>query len=356
MKKHNFYAGPSILSEYAIANTAAGVLNLDGIGLSVMEISHRSKEFMAILNQAKTLVKELLEVPKGYDVLFLGGGASMQFCMIPYNFLNTKAAYLDTGAWSSKAIKEAKFFGDVEVVASSKDKNYSYIPKGYSVPSDADYFHFTTNNTIYGTQLKEDPEVGIPLVSDMSSDIFSRKIDVSKYAAIYGGAQKNAGPAGVSFVIIKEDFLEKIVKPIPTMLDYRTHVKGESMFNTPPCLNIYASLQTFKWYHQKGGVLAMQKINEEKAQLLYDEIERNKLFRSPVLNEGDRSLMNVTFIMTDEYKELEAEFLSYSAYKDIVGIKGHRSVGGFRASIYNGMPLESVRHLVETMKRFESKI
>lgn len=356
MKKHNFYAGPSILSEFVINNTAAGVLNLDGIGLSVMEISHRSKEFMAIINQAKTLVKELLEVPEGYEVLFLGGGASTQFCAVPFNFLNTKAAYLDTGSWASAAIKEAKFFGDVDVVASSKDKNYSYIPKGYTVAKDADYFHFTTNNTIYGTQLKEDPEVGVPLVSDMSSDIFSRKIDVSKYAVIYGGAQKNAGPAGVAFVIIKKDFLSTITKPIPTILDYRTHVNKESMFNTPPCLNIYAMLQTLKWYHQKGGVLGMQKINEEKAQIIYDEIERNKLFRSPVPDENDRSLMNVTFVMSEEYKELEAEFLSYSAYKDIVGIKGHRSVGGFRASIYNGMPLESVRVLVETMKRFESKI
>lgn len=356
MKKHNFYAGPSILSEYVINNTAAGVLNLDGIGLSVMEISHRSKEFSAIIKQAKDLVKELLEVPEGYEVLFLGGGASMQFCMIPFNFLNTKAAFLDTGAWSSAAIKEAKLFGEVDIVASSKDKNYNYIPREYVVPSDADYFHFTSNNTIYGTQLKEDPEVNVPLIADMSSDIFSRTIDVSKYSVIYGGAQKNAGPAGVAFVIIKKEMLENISRNIPSMLDYRIHVAKESLYNTPPCINIFAMLQTLKWYYQKGGTLAMQKINEEKAAVLYNEIERNPLFKCPVTEERDRSLMNVAFVMNDEYKELEAEFLSYSAFKDIVGIKGHRSVGGFRASIYNGMPLESVKHLVEVMKRFESKI
>lgn len=356
MKKHNFYAGPSILSEYAINNTAAGVLNLDGMGLSVMEISHRSKEFMSIMSQAKELFRELLSIPEGYEILFLGGGASTQFCMVPYNLLENKAAYLDTGAWSKKAIKEAKFFGETEVVASSGDKNYSYIPKDFEVPEGTDYFHFTSNNTIFGTQMRFDPEVGVPLVADMSSDIFSRPIDVSKYALIYGGAQKNCGPSGVTFVIIKKDILGKVSRPIPSMLDYGVQIKSDSMYNTPPCVNIYAMLQTLKWYQQKGGILGMQKINEEKAALLYDEIERNPLFKCPVENVEDRSLMNVTWVMADEYKELEDKFLAYTAYKDIVGIKGHRSVGGFRASIYNGMPIESVQVLVDAMKRYESKI
>lgn len=356
MKKHNFNAGPSILSEFVINNTAAGVLNLDGIGLSVMEISHRSKEFMSIMKEAKELFVELLDIPEGYEVLFLGGGASTQFCMVPYNLLNKKAAYLETGAWSKKAIKEAQFFGETEIVASSKDSTFSYIPKGYEVPQDADYFHFTSNNTIYGTQIRKDPDVGVPLVADMSSDIFSRELDVSKYDVIYGGAQKNCGPAGVAFVIIKKDILGEPVRPIPTIMDYRTHIANDSMFNTPPCLSIYAMLQTLKWYQQKGGILAMQRINEEKAAILYDEIERNPLFKCPVEDVEDRSLMNVSFVMADEYKELEEKFLAYSAYKDVVGIKGHRSVGGFRASIYNGMPIESVQYLVEVMKRYESKI
>lgn len=356
MKKHNFYAGPSILSEEVIKRTAAGVLDLDGCGLSVMEISHRSKEFIAIMDEAQSLAKELLDVPADYEVVFMGGGASTQFCMVPYNFLNQKAAYLDTGAWSKKAIKEGQFHGETVVVASSSDKNYSYLPKGYEIPSDADYFHFTSNNTIYGTQIRTDFDLDIPVITDMSSDIFSRMIDVSKYDLIYAGAQKNAGPAGVAVVIIKKSLLETIQRPIPTMLDYRTHVDKGSMFNTPPCVNVYASMQTLRWYKERGGVKAMQKINEEKAAVLYNEIERNKLFHCPVENVDDRSLMNVTFVMQDNYKDLEADFNTFATEKGCIGIKGHRSVGGFRASIYNGMMPESVQYLVDVMKEFEAKI
>ncbi|MFB6340305.1 3-phosphoserine/phosphohydroxythreonine transaminase [Saccharicrinis sp. FJH2] len=356
MKKHNFYAGPSILSEYAIKNTADAVLNFEGSGLSILEISHRSKEFIAVMSEAQALVKELLDLPYGYQVLFLGGGASTQFCMVPYNLLKEKAAYLDTGAWAAKAIKEAKFFGETEVVASSKDGNYCYIPKGYEVPKDADYFHYTSNNTIYGTEIKSDPDVEIPLVADMSSDIFSRPIDVSKYAVIYGGAQKNLGPAGTAFVIVNENLLGHVDRAIPTILDYRTHISKESMFNTPPCAPIYTSLQTLKWYKQLGGIPAIEKIKKQKSDLLYGEIDSNKLFEGTVKSAEDRSDMNVTFVMKEEYKDLEADFLALASQKGIVGIKGHRSVGGFRASIYNAMPIESVQVLVDAMKEFEKKI
>jgi phosphoserine aminotransferase len=354
MKKHNFYAGPSILSEYTIKNTAAAIENFAGTGLSLMEVSHRGKEFVAVNDEARNLVKELLEVPDTHEVVFLGGGASLQFCMIPYNFLKKKASYLDTGEWASKAIKEAKFFGEVNVVASSKDKNYTYIPKNYEVPSDSDYFHITTNNTIYGTEIHNIPEVGLPLIADMSSDIFSRPIDVSKYDAIYAGAQKNLAPAGVTIIIVRKDALNKADRPIPTMLNYKTHVDKESMFNTPPVTPIFAALQTLKWYKELGGISAMQKRNIAKAGVLYDEIDRNRLFRGTVETE-DRSLMNVCFVMKDEYKELEDEFNKFAAEAGMVGIKGYRTVGGFRASIYNGMPLESVQALVETMKVFEQK-
>ncbi len=354
MKKHNFYAGPSILSQYTIENTAKGVLDLEGSGLSVMEISHRSKEFSAIMDQAQTLFKELLDIPEGYSVLFLHGGASLQFCMVPYNLMNKKAAYLDTGSWSSKAIKEAKVFGEVDVVASSKEANYSYIPKDFNVPGDADYLHITTNNTIFGTELKKDLDVNIPLVADASSDILSRPVDVSKYGIIYGGAQKNLGPAGLAFVIIKNDILGKVDRKIPTMLDYKTHIDGGSLFNTPPCLAIYASLQTLKWIKELGGVKAINKMNVEKAKMLYDEIDRNKLFTPNIKNEEDRSIMNITFVMNDSYKELEADFLSFASSKGMVGIKGHRSVGGFRASTYNALPKESVQALIDTMKEFET--
>jgi phosphoserine aminotransferase len=353
MKKHNFYAGPSILTEFTIENTAKAVRDFDGIGLSIMEISHRSKEFVAVMDEAVALFKELLNIPEGYSVLFLGGGASTQFAMVPYNILKTKAAYLNTGAWASKALKEAKLFGEVIEVASSKDKNFNYIPKGYEVPADADYFHITTNNTIYGTEIKEDLDVPVPIVADMSSDILSRPMDVSKYGIIYGGAQKNLGPSGVAFVIIRNDILGKVERQIPTMLNYQTHIDKESMFNTPPVVPIYATLQTLKWLKEKGGVKAIQKINIEKAQMLYDEIDRNSLFKAAVEDKQDRSNMNVCFIMNEEYKELEAEFLEYTVPKGIVGIKGHRSVGGFRASIYNAMPVESVQVLIDAMQEFE---
>lgn len=353
MKKHNFYAGPSILSEYTIRNTADAILDFAGMGLSIMEISHRSKEFVAVMDQAQQLFKELLDIPDGYSVLFLQGGASMQFCMVPYNLMSKKAAYLDTGSWASKAIKEAKLFGEVDVVASSKESTYSYIPKGYELPSDADYFHITTNNTIYGTEIREDLDVSVPLVADMSSDIFSRPLDVSKYALIYGGAQKNLAPSGVTFVIVKNDILGKVDRAIPTMLDYKVHIEKESMFNTPPVVPVFAALKTLEWYKQQGGVEAMHQSNLAKAALLYNEIDRNKLFRCNVEDEADRSIMNVTFVMDANYQELEADFLAFATEKGMIGIKGHRSVGGFRASIYNAMPLASVDALVKTMKEFE---
>ena len=352
MKKHNFYAGPSILSEYTIKNTAAAVENFAGTGLSILEVSHRSKEFVAVSDEARALIKELLDVPAGYEVVFLGGGASLQFCMVPFNLLNKKASYLDTGTWASNAIKEAKFFGDVEVVASSKDSNYSYIPKNFTVSPDSEYFHFTTNNTIFGTEMRFDPEVGCPLVADMSSDIFSRPINVSKYDIIYAGAQKNLAPAGVTLAIVREGALGKMDRAIPTMLDYRTHIKKESMFNTPPVLPIFAALQTLRWYKELGGVAALEKINLEKAAILYDEIDRNRLFKGTTAVE-DRSIMNVCFVMNEEYQELEAEFNSFASAAGMVGIKGHRSVGGFRASLYNAMPKSSVEALIATMQEFE---
>jgi phosphoserine aminotransferase len=356
MKKHNFSAGPSILSPYTIKNTADGIMDLNNSGLSVMEISHRSKDFMAIMDETQQLFVELLDIPSGYSVLLLQGGASMQFCMIPYNLLKTKAAYLDTGAWANKAVKEARLFGEVDVVASSKDTTYSYIPKGYTVPSDADYFHITTNNTIYGTEIKEDMDSPVNLVADMSSDIFSRPMDVSKYAMIYGGAQKNLAPAGVTFVIVKDDVLGNVDRAIPTMLDYRTHIDKGSMFNTPPCVSIYAAMHTLRWYKEQGGVAAMYKLNVEKAGLLYDEIERNSVFTSGIEDAADRSIMNVTFVMKDQYKEKEANFLAFATARGMSGIKGHRSVGGFRASIYNAMPKSSVEALIDTMKEFEKSL
>lgn len=356
MKKHNFYAGPSILSPYTIENTAKGILDLNESGLSVMEISHRSKDFVAVMDEARNLFKELLQIPDGYSVLFLQGGASLQFCMVPYNLMNKKAAYLDTGSWANKAVKEAKLFGEVDVVASSKDAVYNFIPKDYTVPEDADYFHITTNNTIYGTEIKEDMDCPVPLVADMSSDIFSRPVDISKYALIYGGAQKNLAPSGVSFVIVKDDVLGKTERAIPTMLNYKTHIDKESMFNTPPVIAVYAAMHTLRWYKQMGGIDAMHKINLQKAEVLYDEIDRNPLFQSTVPDLNDRSIMNVTFIMTEDYKEKESEFLEFAGSKGMVGIKGHRSVGGFRASIYNAMPLDSVKALVDCMKEFEHNL
>ncbi len=356
MKKHNFSAGPSILSPYTIQHTADGILDLNNSGLSVMEISHRSKDFIAIMDETQQLFKELLDIPDGYSVLLLQGGASMQFCMIPYNLLQNKAAYLDTGAWSNKAIKEAKLFGEVDVVASSKETTYSYIPRDYMIPTDADYFHITTNNTIYGTEIKEDMDSPVTLVADMSSDIFSRPVDVSKYGMIYGGAQKNLAPAGLTFVIVKDEILGKVKRTIPTMLNYQTHIDQGSMFNTPPCVSIYAAMFTLRWYKEQGGVAAMYKKNLEKAAILYDEINRNSLFVSGIENEADRSIMNVTFVMKEEYKSKEADFLAFATEKGMSGLKGHRSVGGFRASIYNAMPQSSVQALVDAMKEFEQNI
>ncbi|MCK4747157.1 MAG: 3-phosphoserine/phosphohydroxythreonine transaminase [Bacteroidales bacterium] len=356
MKKHNFSAGPSILSPYTIEHTANGIRNLDNSGLSIMEISHRSKEFMAIMDETRQLFVELLDIPSGYSVLLLQGGASMQFCMVPYNLLQNKAAYLDTGSWANKAVKEAKLFGEVDVVASSKDTTYSYIPRDYKIPDDADYFHTTTNNTIYGTEIKEDMDIHVNLVADMSSDIFSRPVDVSKYAVIYGGAQKNLAPSGVTFVIVKDDVLGKVDRAIPTMLDYRTHIDKGSMFNTPPVVAIYAAMHTLRWYKEQGGVAAMHKLNLEKAAILYDEIDRNPLFTSGIENEDDRSIMNVTFVMKEEYKEKEPDFLALATGLGMSGIKGHRSVGGFRASIYNAMPRSSVQALIDAMKDFEKSI
>lgn len=355
MKKHNFYAGPSILSQFTIENTAKAVLDFNGSGLSILEISHRSKEFIAVTEEAIALFKELLHIPEGYSVLFLQGGASMQFMQVPYNLLNKKAGYLDTGMWASKAIKEAKLFGEVVTVASSKDRNYAYIPKGFTVPSDIDYLHITTNNTIFGTELKEDLSVNVPLVADMSSDIFSRPIDVSKYALIYGGAQKNLAPAGLTFVIVKNDVLGKVDRPIPSMMSYKIHIENETMYNTPPCIAIYSALQTLKWYKQQGGVEAMHKVNLKKADILYSEIERNKMFKVTVEKPEDRSIMNVCFVMNDNYTDKEEDFNKFASSQGMIGLKGHRSVGGFRASIYNAMPVESVQALVNCMKEFESK-
>ncbi len=352
--KHNFNAGPSILPRIAIENTAKAVLDLEGIGLSLLEISHRSKDFQAVIDEAEALFKELLNIPENYHVLFLGGGASLQFAMVPYNLLNKKAAYLETGVWSKKAIKEAKLFGEVEVVASSSDKNFTYIPKGWKIPTDADYFHITSNNTIYGTEILEEFDSPIPLVADMSSDIFSRPIDISKYAIIYGGAQKNTGPAGVTFVIIRDDILGKVDRAIPTMLNYQTHIDSGSMFNTPPCVSIFGVKETLKWVKQMGGVKEIQKMNVEKAKLLYDAIDNSKMFVGTA-EKDSRSLMNICFVMREEYKDKEANFLEFAGSKGMVGVKGHRSVGGFRASTYNALPIESVKALVECMKEFEQK-
>jgi phosphoserine aminotransferase len=356
MKKYNFNPGPSVLPEFTLKNTAEAVLDLNGSGMSIMEISHRSKDFEAILKEARDLFRELMGIPSGYSILFLQGGASLQFTMVPYNFLNKKAAYLDSGSWASKAIKEAKFFGEVITVASSKEQNYTFIPKKFVIPADADYFHITTNNTIYGTELKSDMDSPIPLIADASSDILSRPMDVSKYALIYGGAQKNLGPSGVAFVIIKDSLLEKVSRPVPSMLSYKIHVENESLYNTPPCVGIYACLQTLKWLKNLGGLKAIQKLNIQKATMLYNEIDRNRLFVSPITDAGDRSLMNVVFVFKPEYKELEEKFLEIAKAKGIVGIKGHRSVGGFRASIYNAMSAEGVKTLVDTMKEFEVQV
>jgi phosphoserine aminotransferase len=355
MKKHIFNAGPCKLARPVLENTSKAVSDLDGTGLSIMEVSHRSKGFQAIFNETVALFKEVLSIPEGYSVLFLGGGASLQFCMIAYNFLNNKAAYLNTGTWATKAIKEAKILGDTVVLASSEDKGFSYIPKGYTIPEDVDYFHITTNNTIKGTEIHEDYNSPVTLIADMSSDILSRPVDVSKYGMIYGGAQKNLGPSGVTFVIIKNEILEKVKKDnIPTMLKYSTHVDKDSMFNTPPCVPIFAVRETLKWVKAEGGVEEMDKRASARADLLYDAMDNSKMFKGTVPFE-DRSRMNICFVMKDEYKDLESDFIKFAGEKNCVGIKGHRSVGGFRASCYNALDLESVQVLVDAMNEYELK-
>ena len=352
MKKHNFSAGPCILPQEVLKQASAAILNFNNDNLSLIEISHRSQPFVAVMNKAITLVKELLNVPEGYSVLFLQGGASMEFLMVPLNLMKVdgKAAYTNTGAWAKKAITEAKGLGKVTVVGDSSDTNYNYIPKGYEIPSDADYFHCTSNNTIYGTQMKEFPNTPTLMVCDMSSDIFSRKIDVSKFDIIYAGAQKNMGPAGTTLVIVKDEVLGNTGRDIPTMLNYNTHINKESMFNTPPVFPIYVSMLTLQWLKDLGGVEAIEKINQAKADLLYAEIDRNPLFEGTAAKE-DRSNMNVCFLLNDSSKE-EA-FNSMWNAAGIRGIKGHRSVGGYRASIYNAMPIESVQVLVDVMKKLE---
>ncbi len=352
MKKYNFYAGPSILPREVIEKAAEAVLDFDGSGLSILEISHRSKEFDAVMNEAVELFRELLNIPDNYKVLFVGGGASTQFFHVPYNLLEGKAGYINTGVWSKKAIKEAKNFGEVEVLASSEDRNFTYIPKNVEIPADLDYLHITTNNTIYGTEYHTDIDSPVNVVADMSSDILSRRVDVSKYALIYGGAQKNLGPAGVTFVIVREDILGKVSRPLPSMVDYRKHIDGNSMFNTPPVFPIYVVRETLKWLKSIGGVDEIHRRNVEKAELLYAEIDRNPLFRGTAEKE-DRSIMNICFVMNPEYEALAGEFLEFAKSRGMVGIKGHRLVGGFRASCYNALPRESVEALVGVMREFE---
>ena len=354
MKVYNFGAGPSILPQEVMKATADACVSFGETGLSLMEMSHRTPEFQAVMDEAQALVKELLNVPEGYSVLFVGGGASLEFCMVPYNFLEKKAAYVNTGVWATKAEKEAKLFGEVVEIASSADKNFTYIPRDYEIPTDADYLHLTSNNTIYGTELREDIDSPIPVICDMSSDIFSRPVDVSKYAMIYGGAQKNLSMAGVTFVIVKDELLGKVSRPIPTMIDYRTHVKKGSMFNTPPVVPIYCALQTLKWIKAQGGVKEMERRAHERADLLYAEIDRNSMFRGTA-REDSRSLMNITFVMAEGKEELAAEFLTYAKAQGMVGIKGHRDVGGFRASCYNAMPVEGVQALIKCMQEFEAQ-
>ncbi len=353
MRKHNFNAGPSILPREVIEKAAAAVLDFDGIGMSILEISHRSKEFDAVMNEAVALFRELLNIPDNYHVIFVGGGASTQFFHIPYNLLEHKAGYINTGVWAKKAMKEAKNFGQVELVASSEDRNFTYIPKNVEIPSDLDYLHITTNNTIYGTEYHTDIDSPVNLVADMSSDILSRRVDVSKYALIYGGAQKNLGPAGVTFVIVRDDILGKVSRPLPSMVDYRNHIANNSMFNTPPVFPIYVVRETLKWLKSIGGVDEIHRRNVEKAEMLYAEIDRNKLFRGTAEKE-DRSIMNICFVMNPEYEALAPEFLEFTKAKGFVGVKGHRLVGGFRASCYNALPRESVEALIDAMQEFES--
>lgn len=354
MKKYNFNAGPSMLPREVIENTAKQILDFNGSGLSLMEISHRAKDFQPVVDEAVALIKELLDIPEGYSVIFLGGGASLQFMQIPANFLIKKAGYVNTGTWAKKAMKEAKHFGSVVEVASSADDNYTHLPKNYDIPSDLDYLHITTNNTIFGTELRKDIDSPVPLIADMSSDIFSRPVDVAKYDAIYAGCQKNMGMAGVTCIILKDDKLGKAPRELPTMIDYRTHVDKGSMFNTPPVVPIYSVLETMRWVKAHGGVKEMDRRAQERARIVYDEIDRNKLFHGTVATE-DRSVMNLCFVMNEEYKDLEKPFLDFATERGMVGIKGHRSVGGFRASCYNAQTIEGVNALVQCMKDFEAQ-
>ena len=354
MKKvHVFNAGPCALPKQAIDKAIEALKDFNGTGMSVIEVSHRSKEWESVMTECRALWRELLHIPDTHEILFLGGGASLEFLMVAMNFLEKKAAYLETGVWAKKALKEAKGIGEAYALASSADTTYNYIPKGYDIPTDIDYFHITTNNTIYGTEIHEDMDCPVPLIADMSSDIMSRPVDVSKYTLIYGGAQKNVGPAGVTFVIIKKDALGKVSRYIPTMLNYQTHIDKGSMFNTPPVFSIFVMKETLQWLKEQGGVEAIQQLNQKKAELLYNEIDRNSLFVGTAAKE-DRSLMNVCFVMAEGKEALQDEFLEFAKGKGMVGIKGHRSVGGFRASIYNACPIEDVEALVACMQEFEN--
>ena len=355
-KAYNFNAGPCVLPKEVIESTIEAIRNFDNTGIGLLEISHRTPGWERIMAETEQLWRDLLDIPQEYAVIFLGGGASTQFFEVPANFLNKKAAYLQTGVWAKKAIKEAKFYGEVEVVASSEDKTYSYIPKNHTIPTHADYFHITTNNTIYGTEIREDIDSPVTLIADMSSDIMSRKVDVRKYGMIYGGAQKNVGPAGVTFVIVRKDLLGKVNRPLQTMVDYRTHIgaepKNNSMFNTPPVSAIFVMHETLKWLKNLGGVEVMNKINTQKSKLLYDEIDRNSLFVGTAAKE-DRSIMNHCWVMAPGKEHLQDEFMAFAKERGMVGIKGHRSVGGFRASLYNACPVEAVEALVACMQDFE---
>lgn len=354
MKKHNFSAGPCVLPQSVMQKASEAVVNFNGLDLSLIEISHRSKDFVEVMERARDLALEHLGLQnKGYQALYLQGGASLEFLMVAYNLLEKKAAYLSTGTWADKSIKEAKLLGHVDVVASSKDANFNYIPKNYTIPSDADYFHCTSNNTIFGTQIQKFPETKVPMVCDMSSDIFSRVLDFSKFDLIYAGAQKNMGPAGTTLVVVKEDILGKVSRTIPSMLDYKVHISKDSMFNTPAVFPVYVSMLTLEWLKEIGGVSEMEKINTVKAALLYSEIDRNPLFKGFVANVEDRSKMNATFNLTDQ--NLKESFDSLWKEAGINGLNGHRSVGGYRASMYNALTVESVATLVEAMKELERK-
>jgi len=352
-KIHVFNAGPCLLPQVAIEHAREALLDFKGTGVSLISISHRTKEWEETMNETRALWREILNIPEDYETVFLGGGASLQFLYVAMNYLEKKAAYLDTGVWAHKALKEAQGIGEAYAIACSKDRNYTYIPKGFEIPTDLDYLHITTNNTIYGTEIKHDIDCPVPLIADMSSDILSRRVDVSKYELIYGGAQKNAGPAGVAFAIIRKDSLGKVSRYIPTMLDYRTHLDKESMFNTPPVFSIYVMNETLKWLKSIGGIDAIHEIDEKKAATLYAEIDRNSLFTGTAEKE-DRSIMNVCFVMAPGYEDLQDEFFAFAKSKGMIGIKGHRSVGGFRASLYNACTQEDVEALVATMKEFEA--